>query len=123
MEQPDAIVLAGFGNVGIYALKETLVIPVISMSEATMAVACLMGHKFSTITIPLLKNIIPYQEDLVRLYGFEKKCASCRSININVEQAATDSELTLKHLRDEVLRVVKEDNTSYHPRMCWVVWV
>lgn len=109
-EQPDAVVLAGFGNVGIYALKEILAIPVISMSEATMAVACLLGHKFSTIT--MLKRFIPYQEDLVRLYGFEKKCASCRSININVEKAAMDRELTLNNLKDEVSRVVKEDNAE-----------
>jgi allantoin racemase len=48
---PDAVVLAGFGNVGINALKEALEIPVISISEASMAVACLLGHKFTTITM------------------------------------------------------------------------
>ena len=106
----DAVVLAGFGNVGIYALKEALEIPVVSMSDATMAVACLLGHKFTTIT--MLQRLIPYQEDLIRLYGFEKKCASCRAININVERAASEREETLAELKKEVLRVAKEDNSE-----------
>ncbi|MBD3305015.1 hydantoin racemase [candidate division KSB3 bacterium] len=108
--QADAVVLAGFGNVGVYALKEALEIPVVSISEATMAVACLMGHKFSTVT--MLKQFIPYQEDLVRLYGFDQKCASCRAININVERAASDREETLAELKEEVQRVVKEDGAE-----------
>ena len=107
---PDAVVLAGFGNVGIYALKEALDIPVVSISEATMAVACLLGHKFTTIT--MLKRFIPYQEDLVRLYGFDRKCASCRSIDINVEKAASDREATLAQLKEEVLRVAREDDAE-----------
>ena len=107
---PDAVVLAGFGNVGIYALKEALHIPVVSMSEATLAMACLLGHKFTTIT--MLRQFIPYQEDLIRLYGFEKKCASCRSININVERAACERETTLAELKEEVLKVVREDNAE-----------
>jgi allantoin racemase len=108
--RPDAVVLAGFGNVGIYALKEALDIPVISISEATMAIACLLGHRFTTIT--MLKQFIPYQEDLVRIYGFEQKCASCRAININVEKAASERGATLAELKEEVLRVAQEDNAE-----------
>ena len=77
-DRPDAVVLAGFGNVGIYALKELLDMPVVSISEASMAMACLLGHRFSTLT--MLEQFIPYQQDLVRLYGFESKCASVRAI-------------------------------------------
>ena len=107
---PNAVVLAGFGNFGNYALKEVLGIPVVSISEATMAIACLLGHKFSMITV--LNQFIPYQEDLVKLYGFKDKCASCRSININVEKAACERERTLAELKEEVLKVVKEDNAE-----------
>jgi allantoin racemase len=108
--QPDAVVLAGFGNVGINALKEALAIPVVSISEATMATACLLGHRFSIVT--MLRQFIPYQEDLVRLYGFEDKCASCRAININVEAAATERERTLAELQEEILRVAKDDGAE-----------
>ncbi len=106
----DAVVLAGFGNVGVYALKEALAIPVVSISEATMATACLMGHKFSIVT--MLRQFIPYQEDLVRLYGFKDKCASCRAININVEAAASERERTLAELKEEMLRVASQDGAE-----------
>lgn len=108
--RPDAVVLAGFGNVGINALKEALAIPVVSISEATMAMACLLGHRFSIVT--MLRQFIPYQEDLVRLYGFKEKCASCRAININVEAAATEREKTLAELKEEVARVAREDGAE-----------
>lgn len=109
-EKPNAVVLAGFGNVGIFALKEILDIPVVSISEASMAMACLLGHRFSTLT--MLEQFIPYQEDLVRLYGFDSKCASVRAININVEEAATDRERTLRDLSVQVKTIVKEDRAE-----------
>jgi len=109
-DRPDAVVLAGFGNVGIHALKEILDIPVVSISEASMAMACLLGHRFSTLT--MLDQFIPYQQDLVRLYGFEAKCASVRSIDINVERAATDRERTLADLTAQVSRIVAEDRAE-----------
>lgn len=108
--KPDAVVLAGFGNVGIFALKEALDIPVVSISEATMAIACLLGHKFSTLT--MLKQFIPYQEDLVRLYRFDQKCASVRAININVENATIERERTLAELKEEVSKIVREDGAE-----------
>lgn len=108
--RPDAVVLAGFGNVGVYALKEILEIPVCSISEASMAMACLLGHRFSTLT--MLEQFIPYQQDLVRLYGFEAKCASVRAININVEEAATDRERTLRDLTARVKKIVEEDQAE-----------
>jgi len=106
----DAVVLAGFGNVGIGALKEILSIPVVSISEASMALACLLGHRFSCLT--MLEQFIPYQEDLVRLYGFEAKCASVRGINVNVVEAAVERERTLAALTEAVLRIVAEDGAE-----------
>ena len=41
--KPDAVVLAGFGNVGIFALKEALDIPVLSISETSRQLPALWG--------------------------------------------------------------------------------
>lgn len=106
----DGVVLAGFGNVGIGALKEVLDIPVVSISEASMALACLLGHRFSTLT--MLEQFIPYQEDIIRLHGFEAKCASVRAININVEKAAIDRERALRDLTIQVKAIVTEDKAE-----------
>ena len=109
-ERPDAVVLAGFGNVGIFALKEILDIPVVSISESSMAMACQLGHRFSCVT--MLPQFIPYQQDIVRLFGFEAKCASVRSININVEDAARERERTLAELTEAVQKIVAEDQAE-----------
>ena len=107
---PDAVVLAGFGRVGIDALKEALTIPVVSIAEASMALACLLGHRFTTLT--MLQQFVPYQQDLVRLYGFEAKCASVRAINVNVEECVTDREKTLGELKEQIQRIVAEDRAE-----------
>ena len=107
---PDAVVLAGFGRVGIDALKEALAIPVVSISEASMAIACLLGHRFTTLT--MLRQFIPYQQDLVRLYGFEAKCASVRAINVNVEACVTERDKTLHELREQIRAIVAEDGAE-----------
>ena len=107
---PDAVVLAGFGRVGIDALKEALAIPVVSISEASMAIACLLGHRFTTLT--MLQQFVPYQQDLVRLYGFEAKCASVRAIDVNVEECVTHREKTLAALKEQVRTIVAEDRAE-----------
>ncbi|MEA5011604.1 MAG: aspartate/glutamate racemase family protein [Angelakisella sp.] len=109
-EKPDAVVLAGFGNVGVFALKEALSIPVLSISETGQYMAALMGHKYTVLT--MLKQFIPYQEDLVRLYRLQDKCASVRGINVNVEKCVTDREETLNQLKDEILKIADEDGAE-----------
>lgn len=110
IHRPDAIVLAGFGRVGIDALKEALTIPVVSIAEASMAMACLLGHRFTTLT--MLQQFIPYQQDLVRYYGFDAKCASVRAINVNVEECVTDRERTLRELTEQIERIVADDHAE-----------
>jgi allantoin racemase len=110
LHRPDAVVLAGFGRVGIDALKEALTIPVVSIAESSMAIACLLGHRFTTLT--MLQQFIPYQQDLVRYYGFEAKCASVRAININVEECVTNRDQALAELTDQIRTIVREDRAE-----------
>jgi allantoin racemase len=110
LHRPDGVVLAGFGRVGIDALKEALDVPVVSIAEASMALACLLGHRFSTLT--MLEQFIPYQQDLVRLYGFETKCASVRAIDVNVEECVTNRAETFRRLEAQVARIVVEDRAE-----------
>ncbi len=109
-ESIDAVVLCGFGNVGIYALREVLHVPVVSISEASMAMACTLGHRFSTLT--MLEQFIPYQQDIVRLFGFEAKCASVRAINVNVERATIERKRVLADLKEQVMLLVEQDQAE-----------
>jgi allantoin racemase len=110
LHHPDAVVLAGFGRVGNDALREALTVPVVSIAEASMALACLLGHRFTTLT--MLQQFIPYQQDLVRLWGFEAKCGSVRAINVNVEECVTDRERTLRELSEQIQTIVREDRSE-----------
>lgn len=105
----DAVVIAGFGNFGVFALKEALDIPVVSASEASETVACMLGHKFSVLTV--LKQNIPYQEDLVRMYRLESKCASVRGINVKISNYAAEEEV-LMQLKSEIDVIVEEDKAD-----------
>ena len=75
-----------------------------------MAMACLLGHRFTTLT--MLEQFIPYQQDLVRLHGFEAKCASVRAINVNVEECVTNRAETFRQLEARIQQVVMEDRAE-----------
>jgi allantoin racemase len=77
---PDAVVLAGFGNYGTAAVKERLEAPVVSMAEAALALATLLCHRFVVVTTS--PRMVPYTEDLVRLAGFEARCAGVRAVSL-----------------------------------------
>ena len=46
------------------------------------------------------------------LSTLENKCASCRAINVNAEGAACEADRKLAELKEEVLRVSKEDDAE-----------
>jgi allantoin racemase len=83
---------------------------VVSIAESSMAIACLLGHRFTTLT--MLQQFIPYQQDLVRFYGFEAKCASVRAININVEECVTNRAQALRELTEQIRAIVSEDRAE-----------
>lgn len=105
VEKPDAVVVAGFGNLGIFALKEVLSIPALSISEISMSVASTLGHKFNILTT--LKQFIPAQEDIVRMFGMESKCSCVRAIDVSVEDCVSNREKTLNLLESEVLDIME----------------
>src|SRR5262249_31014810 len=69
---------AGFGNYGTAAVKEALDLPIVSMAEAAMALATLLCHRFAIVTTH--PRMVPYTEDLVRLAGFDGRCAGIRAV-------------------------------------------
>lgn len=108
-EDIDGVVVAGFGNYGMFAIKEMLNIPVLSIAECSQTLACMLGHKYSILTV--LKSNIPYQEDIVRLLGFESKCASVRGIDINVGDWSTE-EAVYKNLEKEARLLIEQDHAE-----------
>lgn len=78
----DGILIACFGDPGLYAIKEISDCPVVGIAEASLSLSLLLGKKFSVITA--LKKAAPMMEDMIAQYGLSARCSGVCPMNINV---------------------------------------
>ena len=95
----EGIVVAGFSDVGVDAMKELLEIPVLGIAESSYHLAALLGHRFSVLTGT--EKWTPPKQDYVKALGVEGKVASFRSYT---EWETNDS---FEELRQRLVRVAK----------------
>lgn len=82
-DKADAFVIACYSDhPAIYAAREITNKPVIGIAEATMHMACMLGHKFSIVTTN--KEWEPLLWGAVAHYGLTTRCASVRSTGLAV---------------------------------------
>jgi len=79
----DGVVIACFGDPGLFAAREISRVPVVGIAEASMLMACTVAHRFSVVTV--LPRVKPWIEDTVRLHGLEARCASVRTTPLTVQ--------------------------------------
>jgi allantoin racemase len=111
-DQVDAYVFACFSaHAAINATRELSAKPALGIAEAAMALASLVGHRFSIVTTsPRWK---PLLEDAVRAYGYESRCASVRSSGLAVlDLDALPREQVIERLVGEARRAVQEDGAE-----------
>lgn len=84
-------------------------IPVIGPCEASMALAHVICHKFSVVTV--LRSVIPLLERMVREYGFGERFASVRSIEVPVLELEKEGE-TKAALLAESRKAIEEDGAD-----------
>ena len=84
----DAVLLACFGDPGLYALRELSPVPVVGLAEASMQAASASAARFSIVTGG--PRWAPMLERLAQSLGFGAKLASVRTTAITGGQAATD---------------------------------
>lgn len=75
----DAVVVAAFGDPGVPALREVLPCPVIGLTEAAVASACLLGQRFAIVAIS--QRIRAWYRETVQAYGLEGRLASIRGLD------------------------------------------
>ncbi|MFT8310801.1 MAG: aspartate/glutamate racemase family protein [Sporolactobacillus sp.] len=90
----DGILVACFGDPGLYALKEISTCPVVGIAEASFSTALLLGKTFSVIAA--LQKAVPMMSDLIGQYGLEKRCASIRALDRNVLDIDRDQDSIYK---------------------------
>ena len=95
----DGIVVAGFSDVGVDAMKELLDIPVLGIAETSYHLAALLGHRFSVLTGTA--KWTPPKHDYVKALGVEGRVASFRSYT---EWETNDS---FEELKERLVTVAK----------------
>lgn len=106
----DGIILGCYGDPGLDALRELVMIPVIGPGEATALMAASLGHRFSIITIT--ESVIAFTERLVRNVGVGDKLASVRVVGIPVLELHDDLERTVEATIREGRRAIEQDRAD-----------
>jgi len=75
----DAVIVAAFGDPGVGGLRELLPVPVVGLTQAALASACLLGQRFSIIAIS--RRIAAWYRETVQAYGLESRMASIRFLD------------------------------------------
>jgi allantoin racemase len=78
-ERFDAVIVAAFGDPGVGGLREALPCPVIGLTEAALASACLLGQRFSIVAIS--QRIRAWYRETVEHYGLVGRLASIRGLD------------------------------------------
>ncbi len=109
-ETYDGIVIACFGDPGLYAAREISPVPVVGIAEAAMLLACTVAHSFSIVST--LHRVKPSLEDLVRRYGLESRCASVRTTPLAVLDIDRDPDAANNTIVAEGRRAIEEDSAE-----------
>ena len=112
----DGVIIYCFGDPGLRAAKEKLNIPVVGINEPSIHIASILGDKFSIIspgpTVRGISIVIALTKDKMKLYGFEHKCASVRSIGIPVLDLEKDKSREAERVFEEAKKAVDEDGAD-----------
>lgn len=92
----DGILLACFGDPGLYLLKEYCQVPVVGIAEASMSLAILLGAKFGILAG--MRRAVELMDSMVRTYGLESRYAGTESLEMRVLDFEKEPEKTLDRL-------------------------
>ena len=109
----DAVCIDTVSDSGMYALRSRLKIPVLGPGQAAFHVACMLGHKFSVIT--MWDEWFHLYRKVLTEYKLEPRCASLRSISTRPdleELLAGKEEVIFEKLEQESLKAIKDDGAD-----------
>lgn len=109
-QQYDAVLVAAFGDPGLAALREVMPVPVTGMTEAALATAHLLGHRFSIIAIS--QRIQAWYRESVESYGFGGRLASIRALDRPLSSIGGVQQEHAQALKALAERAVAEDGAE-----------
>lgn len=105
----DAVLLACFGDPGLFAVREVCAMPVIGLAEAAMREAAMHG-RFSIVTGGALWQ--PMLERLAAALGYAEKVARIRTIALTGAEIAADPQGSIAFLAAECRAAALEDDAQ-----------
>ncbi|MBD3305008.1 hypothetical protein GF339_01490 [candidate division KSB3 bacterium] len=109
-QEYDGFVVACGCDPGLYACRELTAKPVVGIGEASMYMACLLGHKFTSMTA--MWRMVPRMEKIVKKYGLWDRCASVRAAGASVLDIANDRDALVKAFIREAKVAIEQDGTD-----------
>jgi len=88
----DAAIVGCYGDPGVDGARELVRIPVVGPGEASMFMACMLGHKYGIVSV--MESTVPTLDKLARLVGADAKYIGAMSVGIPVLELASDCERT-----------------------------
>jgi allantoin racemase len=107
---PDVVLLACFGDPGLFALRELAAVPVVGMAEASCHAAATLGAKFSIVTGGHRWG--PMLEEFVAAIGLASKLASVLTLAPSGAEIAADPKAALNGLATACRRAAAEDGAE-----------
>lgn len=109
----DAVCIDTVSDSGLYALRSRLDIPVVGPGQVSFHLACMLGHKFSIIT--MWDEWFHLYKKILNEYGLWHRLASMRSIKTRPdleELLAGKEEVVFAKLEAESRRAIEEDGAD-----------
>jgi len=104
-DKADAIVINCFGDVAVDAAREVTDVPIIGPGTSSMALAQLLGHNFSVVSV--LSRLTPLIDKIGANLG-TTKLTSVRAVDIPVLELQDEAKLSEK-LTEASLKAIEED--------------
>lgn len=106
----DGVVIAAFGDPGLLGIKELLPVPVVGMTEAALASACLLGQRFSIIAISA--RIKAWYQECVERSHLSTRLASIRSLEQPLRDIGAVQEDHTERLKELAREAVERDGAD-----------
>lgn len=109
----DALCINTVSDSALYSLRSRLTIPVISPGQSAFHIACMLGHKFSIVT--MWDEWFPLYRKTLKDYGLEGRCASVRSIKTRPdlkELLSGKEDIVFAKLEEQARRAIDEDGAD-----------
>jgi allantoin racemase len=104
----DAAIIAAFADPGLLGARELFDVPIVGLAEAAMLTACMLGRRFSIVTIAMG----PWFRECVDMHGLGGRCASIRMLDEPFASLASVQEEKEEELVALANGAVREDEAD-----------